>query len=238
MPNKLYPLLLLLTVTITNTTAQVSSADLMQKQVAVYSGGQEALAREFLLGTRYPASAQRNKKFGTVLGVITVSRSGETVHVGSINKALPEFRQEFERVARNMKGGWTALSDTAQFSYAVVPIQFSIPGDGYTLRTENAPAFVHTPILISAHWAYYHPEKVFDKAAANIYRKKENDLENQVDTYVRRGEYEKAIEVQEELLNLQPLHLAYYQSLISLYERVGNEQEAAYYREVVQLFTK
>lgn len=237
---KLHLLLLLLNCTCAIATAQISTKDVVQlPNAAIYSGSQDDLIKTLATSIRFPALSYRASRVGTVVGVIKFSRSGDIVEIGTLNKAFPEFKKEFERVVPLIKGKWTATNDTAQFFYAVIPVQFRVIGVGYTLNSDLKPAYFQETIVTSASGVSSRKEAMaLEQKSAGVYQQVENDLVVQVNTYVEQENFEEAIKTLEELVNLQPLHTAYYQPLISLHERVGNEQEAAYYREVVRLFAK
>jgi hypothetical protein len=219
--------------------AQISDSDVTQlRNVAQYTGSQDELIKTLATSIRYPALAQRANIIGTAVNVIKISRSGEIVEVGTLNKAIPELKQEFERIAPSLKGKWAATNDTAQFFYAVIPVQFSIVGQGYKLNSDLKPDFFQVTVVITASGVSRDKIEAAEKSGAEVYQRRENALVTQVNEYVQADNYAGAISVLEELVNLQPLHTAYYQPLIALHERIGNEQEAAYYTEVMQLFTK
>lgn len=240
MIKKLYLLLFLLSCTYSAVKAQISASDIAQlHQVAHFKGGHENLLKYLAKNVHYPAIAHRANKMGAVVGVIKIAKNGEIVAVGTLNKADPMLKAEFERVVPLIKGKWTATNDTAQFFYTVIPVQFRVIGGGYTLNSDLKPAYFQETIVISASGVAGRKEAMaLEQKSAGVYQQLENDLVAQVNTYVQQENFEEAIKTLEELVNLQPLHTAYYQPLISLNKRIGNELEAAYYREVVRLFAK
>ncbi|MCP2043705.1 lipopolysaccharide assembly protein LapB [Pontibacter sp. HSC-36F09] len=236
---RLCVLLMLMTGTGSACLAQFTASDIRQlHNAARYTGSEEDLLKILGKNIRYPAAAQRANKVGTAVGVIKFSRSGDVVEFGTLNKAFSEFKKEFERMVPLIKGKWTATNDTAQFFYAVIPVQFKIIGVGYTLNSDLKPDFFKETIMTIASGVPRDKMDAVEKQAVGVYQRMEDELVAQVNAYVQSENYTEAITAMEELVNLQPLHTAYYQPLITLHERIGNEQEATYYREVVQLFIK
>src|SRR5690606_6347319 len=103
-------------------------------------------------------------------------------------------------------------------------------GSGYTLHTGKVPDFFQQEIVVTAVGV--------PNGKTGLYEKLEGAYVAQVNELVQMERYPEAIQALEELVNLQPLHPAYYEPLITLHEKIGNAAEAEYYRLVRNLFVE
>ena len=227
MKTKLYLLLFLFWGT-TACFAQISLDDLEHlHNSAKFQGTPKDLMDLLGRNIRYPSTAMRAGKVGTILGVIKVSREGKVIGTGTLHNADAEFKDEFDRVARLTEGKWIPAHDTAVVFYAVVPIEFRVEHRLYKAELSDSPSYFSYPILIKAHRT---PAIPYDPIS-----KHEERLSKQANEAVKEEKYEKAIRLLEQLINLQPLHSPYYQNLAKLHIKVGNTYEAAYFEKLAQL---
>jgi tetratricopeptide (TPR) repeat protein len=211
--------------------AQLTASDVRQlHNAARYTGSEEDLLKILGKNIRYPAAAQRADKMGMALFVLKISRDGKIVETGTLNKSLPEFKEAIGRAADMTKGKWAASNDTAQFFYAVFPVLFTIYGSGYTLHTAKVPDYFQGTVVVTAVGV--------PNAMNGLYERQESDYVTRANNLARMERHTEAIQALEELVNLQPLHTAYYEPLITLHEKIGNATEAEYYRLVRNLFVQ
>ncbi|RAU82442.1 hypothetical protein [Pontibacter arcticus] len=202
--------------------AQISLQDLNSlHNAASYTGSKNELIEVFSKNVRYPKAAFSAKKISTIIGVLKISRSGDIIETGALNKADEVFVNEFNRVAKTTKGKWKVTNDSAEHFYAVIPIQFNLHEAGYDLSTEKMPSFFQDVVVITAVGA--------SGAFQQLYEKKEGALAMKVNELVQKEAYTEAIIPMTELFNLQPFHTGYYEPLISLLNKAGKSTDYEYY---------
>lgn len=202
-------------------------ADLQQlHNKARYRGTEDDFQRAFAKNLRYPASAMKAGTVGTVLGVIKISGDGEVAAIETLNKADKDLKAEFIRVARLTEKMWAATRDILAFSYAVIPIAFMMKGKGYEAGLSKSPGFFMGLARINGF-------STSSSFAAPV--KQEKDYVARANKLIEKGKYEKAAKELEQLVNLQPLYLPYYHNLVKLYEKMGDANQVAYYKQVLQL---
>ena len=210
--------------------AQISISDVkLLTNAATYKGSKEDLLKLIAKNIRYPKDALLSNKLGTVVGIIKISSSGDIIEVGSLNKADAAFKEAFVQVAQKTNGKWVPSNDTAQFFYAVIPVQFTLHESGYSLLEMHKPAYFQETIVSTVAGR--------PGAFNGLYEKLENSLVTEVNEMVRNEDYNKAITHLIELVNLQPLHTGYYEPLISLLQKTGNPIDAEYYEQVKNLLS-
>lgn len=210
--------------------AQIDVEDVLQlKNTARFEGGQDEYSKLFAKNLRYPIDAQRNNKIGTVIGVIKIARNGDIVETGSLNTSDKLFKDEFKRLAQLSKGKWTATNDTAEFFYAVIPLQFKFQGSNYTLEETHKPAYFQETIISTAVGR--------PTGWEGVYSELEREYVEKVNTGIEKGTYTESIKALLELINLQPYHLNFYEPLIMLYRETGQLKQEAYYNALLNQLT-
>ncbi|MFD1185756.1 hypothetical protein [Pontibacter rugosus] len=227
MKTKLY-LLLFLFFSATASFAQISLSDLDHlHNTATFADAPEELPRLLGRNFKYPLTAMKAGKVGAVLGVIKISNEGKIIGTGTLNNADADFKKEFDRVARLTEHQWIPTHDSAAGFYAVIPMEFRVEHRLYKAELSHSPSYFRKPILIKVHTT---PALPLDPIS-----KHEEELSVRANEAVQKEKYEEAILLLEQLINLQPLHVPYYQNLAKLHVKVGNKYEAAYFNKLAQL---
>ncbi|MER2996983.1 hypothetical protein [Pontibacter populi] len=210
--------------------AQINSADLKRlHNTAAYKGSQEELFKVLAKNIRFPQRAVMSNKLVTIVGVLKIDRNGQIVEVGTLHKADENYTDAFKNIVEKTKGKWEATNDTAKYFYAVIPVQFNYMDSGYTLFETNKPAYFQETIVVTAAGTR--------GAFTGLYEKYESELIAQVNELSKKEVYSEAVKPMIELVNLQPLHIGYYDPLIGLLKKAGNNADAAHYEQVKALLS-
>ncbi|NEM98587.1 tetratricopeptide repeat protein [Pontibacter burrus] len=211
-------------------SAQISSSDISTlHNAATYKGGYDELIKLLAKNIKFPQKAVMDGKLVTVIGVLKTDRNGEILEVGTLHKVDDNFTEAFKNVIRKTNGKWQPTNDTSKYFYAVIPVQFSYHESGYTLIETNKPAYLQETIVVSLAGR--------PGAFTGMYEKYESDLVAQVNELYNKQAFTEAIRPMMELVNLQPLHPSYYDTLITLLQKTGNTAEAKHYEQVKALLT-
>lgn len=230
MPKTYFLLLALIFTLNANCFAQISSSDLkLINNTAVYKDGKNELVKVLAKNIRLPQGAVADRKLITVIGIIKIGKTGEIVDIGTLHKVDDVYLEAFKNVIVKTKGKWQVSNDTANFFYAVIPVQFDYQNSGYTLFETNKPSYFHETIVLTIAGR--------PGAFAGVYENLESDLVTQVNELYKNADYTEAASQMAKLVNLQPLHTAYYDSMIDLLHKTGRTDEAQHYEQVKKLLS-
>jgi hypothetical protein len=204
--------------------SQIEINDLKElNNKAEYAPGQDVFREIVAMHLRYPLDFASNPKICTMLGVLKISKSGEIVDCGSINKVAEAFVRQLINVSKQLKGGWVFPDDSASYYYVIIPMTFRFSSSSYLPDLSNQPDYFIPGIVCV----------MFGDS-----RIKDNDYYlARINKAFSRNKHKKAVKTIELLLEREPLNIDYINLMITATGEINDSNGHNYYKEYLRIIT-
>mgnify|MGYP006289464525 CR=1 FL=1 len=201
--------------------SQSNKSEFYEKGINRYHHANYKSFRQYLQHNLiFPEEAANMEVTGVLMAGLKLDSKGEIVQVFTLNSLYPSIDKHVRNLFDSSQGHWEAISDTIDsrnLSVVIVPIIYTFGKLDYKIHRENFKLPVAQRVVL----------KVYSNGNLGPSRYKEKKtLMRKYHRLFKREKYYKARMIIKELITREPLNMKYYEELVKIEFKLGNNEIA------------